>query len=220
VGPPHLALGHPAGVVTDLPKKLRGLPRGTDLVLSPIVSVGNPGNDSAFVELATNPELVTRFVQDALGLLKAHDLDGLNFDMEFSEPASPSRAAALQAFLETLHEKLDSEGFAVTWDGGNLKPSGVTAPIESYVTMSSYGGTVADFAKNVEMAVADVNDRVGVGLCPSCQNDDRDVVEGRFAVLRETPRARQVWVWSLWGRGAGAGWDFYWPALAAWLRAP
>jgi len=215
VGPPHLAVVR--GADLDVAALLEPL----DVRLFPILSLGNPGNASKFVELARNPELVHRFVRDAVGVLKAHNLTGLNFDMEISG----STHGLIEPFLKAVYEGLHAEGFQVTWDGFGLKPAGVTVPLDSYIFMSTYMTPLPDYARALAKGAADVGDRMGVGLCPTCADDTEDVVKQRFDLLYKTPRAREIDLWSLWGRSDHGqynvkGWEHYWPALETWLNAP
>jgi hypothetical protein len=228
VGPPHLARGHPLGVVPELAATLRK-ELGEDLELFPIVSYGNPGNATLLDALLNSPAAVERFAKDAVAFLHKENLTGINFDLEPSN-TPPVPAEKLGSFLSSFADALHAADppLRVSYDQFTRKPDGAaSADLDRWISMATYAATPVSFYSALVSGLADANDKFGAGLCPSCYpTDSADNVDGIFDVLgfkdktRDYTKVRELDVWAAWGSGQFDGWEEYWPRLEEWLKMP
>jgi chitinase len=133
-----VSLPQPTRLLSDLVS--RGHAAGVRVLLS--VGGWNDGNDRPFTDLSANPDTRAKFVATLAGYVDIYQLDGIDVDWEFPEPAV---AAQFTALMHDLSATLKPKGKLLTIAGSadHYGGDGVTAdalPYIDFVNIMAYDG--------------------------------------------------------------------------------
>lgn len=217
-GMPHLARGHPTGVVPDLGAQLTaGLgsgPGGRALELWPVISYaggrcterpGCVGNVSVLNRLLDSLPATEAFIADAISIAHKQKLTGFNFDLEV-DFMSANLTRFMGSFVGAMHAA--SPRIGVTYSGGHVADGPLcptttascrinrTIPMDRWISMATYTDQMPRFTTVLRHGVNASGSAYGVGLCPICFAANASEVRERFGAITQADTVREIYLWA------------------------
>ena len=128
-------------------------------------------------------------------------------------------------FFRQFSPALRKAGFTVGWDSNG--PEGISMLVDNWMAMFTYNyqPDSVDFTVALYKGVyAAGQQRIAVGMCPTCSLQNETVVENNFAELRRKDGpgigVTKLQLFSFYGTGMQPpdGWKPFWPRMKAWLN--